>query len=128
MAPVVVSDGAPMKVTHPVFSNGEESMTWEAAWCEYCVHDHTMSHDPNLSEDGCEVIVWLLVRGEGMPDPECLVDGRGAGPNRMICARFEPCTEGDCIGDPEAEVRAERVAEVTAYWRARALDPEDGKR
>lgn len=117
-----------MRITHPAFSNGEESRAWEAAWCEHCTHDHA-AHDPALDlSDGCQVILWMLVRGEGMPDPECLIDGLGSGPNRMICTRFEPCTDGACTGDPEAEVRAERIAEVTEYWRTCALDPEDGDR
>lgn len=116
-----------MKVTHPVFSNGTEGHAWMSSWCSYCVHDHGMHDD---SGDGCDVVLWMMVgKDSDMPDPECLVaepdDGRFFLPSRMICTRFEPCTKDGCSGDPGADERAERVAEVTAYWRTRMAESED---
>lgn len=103
------------------FSNGTEGDAWMSRWCAYCFHDHSM-HDPDPEGPGCEIVTYLML-GEGHA-PEALIpepdDGRFALPSRMVCTRFEPCTEQDCKGDPGAEARAERVAGVTEYWRTRA--------
>ena len=111
----------PMLVTH-AFSNGTEGEAWTSTWCEYCVHDHGMhddSHDPL-----CQLVLNSMVAERGEPiNPEAWVaepdDGQFFLPSRMICLRFTPCYSGDCTGDPGATERAERVADVTAYWRER---------
>jgi len=103
---------------HP-FSNGTEGDAWMSAWCEYCIHDHSASHTGE-HDNGCEIIAALFC---GTGTGEALVaepdDGRFFLPSRMICTKFEPCHKGTCEGDPGADERAERVAEVMAYWRAR---------
>jgi hypothetical protein len=97
------------------FANGTEGEAWEACWCAYCAHDH-QAHIDNY-EDGCSLLAISLLDEwpEGwIPDPD---DGRSFLPSRLICTAFQPCD--DCGGDPGAEERAVRVAEVTAYWRDR---------
>jgi hypothetical protein len=99
------------------FANGTEGAAWMDKWCSYCANDHGMHDD---SGPGCPIIVDLMsVHPEGwrwpepwLPEPD---DGRFFLPSRMVCGMFKPCD--DCGGDPGAEDRVERVAEVTAYWR-----------
>lgn len=110
------------------FSNGTEAAAWESAWCAYCVHDHEM-HDDGGTGPGCDLLAMAMLAGTDdwrwpeawLPEPD---DGNFALPSRMICAQFEPCHKGGCTGDPGAADRAERVTEVTAYWRQRQTDQE----
>jgi hypothetical protein len=101
------------------FSNGTEEREWMGKWCDYCVHDHDMTHEGATSENGCPLLMEYLVSdnnwgGEGwLPEPD---DGKFALPSRLVCLRFEACTKGMCNGDPGAEPRAKRIAEVVAYW------------
>lgn len=100
------------------FSNGTEGDAWMSKWCEFCVHDHDM-HLGN--GPGCSLIFGAMLDEPWpeawLPEPD---DGDFYLPSRMICGQFEPCHEGGCTGDPAPEERAERVAEVTVYWRDRA--------
>lgn len=105
------------------FSSGTEGEAWMSKWCDYCAHDHA-SHDETYNPDGlCQVIGLAMVERPfrwpevWLPEPD---DGSFSLPSRLICGQFEACTKGDCTGDPGAEERAERVVEVTAYWRDRA--------
>lgn len=106
------------------FSNGTEAASWESAWCAYCVHDHEMHHDGGAGP-GCELLGMSMLAGTDewrwpeawLPEPD---DGQFFLPSRMVCGQFKPCHKDDCNGDPGAADRAERVAEVTAYWRERA--------
>lgn len=105
------------------FSNGTEGDAWMSKWCAYCVHDHA-SHDETYDPNGlCKVIGLVMVERPfrwpevWLPEPD---DGSFALPSRLICGQFEGCTEGGCTGDPGADERAERVTEVTVYWRDRA--------
>lgn len=100
------------------FTNGTEGDAWAWAWCNHCAADHSMhGNDPDGS-DACGIMleaVMDLPNGwpeAWLPEPD---DGSFALPSRMVCLAFQPC--GECGGDPGAEDRAERVAEVTAYWR-----------
>lgn len=103
---------------HRPFSNGTEGGAWTAKWCDYCVRDHGL-HNGGESQPMCDLVMTSMCDEwpEGwIPEPD---DGRFFLPSRMICTAFTPCTEGTCTGDPGAEARAERVAEVTAYWAGR---------
>jgi hypothetical protein len=97
------------------FSNGTEGDAWMEKWCAYCVHDHGQHGD--AADAGCDLIFGAMVGDDWpeawLPEPD---DGRFFLPSRLICGMFKPCTEGACTGDPGAKDRAERVAEVTAYW------------
>jgi hypothetical protein len=106
------------------FANGTERQAWEAAWCAYCVHDHDVTHRTEASGTGCSLLI--LVDLDNFDDggwPEAWIpepdDGSFSLPSRLICGMFTPCTRDSCTGDPGAADRAERVAEVTAYWRSR---------
>jgi hypothetical protein len=102
------------------FSNGTERRAWEAVWCDYCVHDHDVSHHDG-GGPGCELLSMLDFGGpmEGewpevwLPEPA----GSFSLPSRMVCGQFEPCAEGDCTGDPHAERRSAITAEVRDYWK-----------
>lgn len=99
------------------FSNGTEGDAWMSAWCSYCVHDHGM-HEHDSCGPGCDLILVAMTDGwpEGwIPEPD---DGSFSLPSRLVCTRFTACDKEGCDGDPGAEDRAERVAEVTAYWKA----------
>jgi hypothetical protein len=106
------------------FSNGTEGDAWMGKWCAYCVHDHT-SHDLTFTDGGCEIVLWMMTAEQYDSYPECLIpepdDGSFSLPSRMVCTRFSPCTEGRCDGDPGADDRAERGAQVMAYWRERSV-------
>lgn len=98
------------------FSNGTEGDAWMAKWCRYCARDHDM-HDPNPEGPGCSMVTMSML-GEWpeswIPEPD---DGRFSLPSRLVCTAFEACDA--CGGDPGADARAERVAEVVAYWKER---------
>jgi hypothetical protein len=109
-----------MRIPTVPFSNGTEQQAWEDKWCAFCVHDHG-AH--TSFDDGCQLLLegaYLAGTDEWrwpeawLPEPD---DGRFFLPSRMVCGQFEPCRKGDCTGDPGADERAERVAEVTDYWR-----------
>lgn len=100
--------------SHHPFANGTEGLAWQACWCDLCAHDHEM-HTPDGCA-GCPLLLASLIGEwpEGwLPEPD---DGQFFLPSRLICTKFTPCL--DCGGDPGAEERAARVAEVTAYWEA----------
>ena len=104
------------------FSNGTEGYSWMDKWCEHCAHDHDM-HLPNMSGPGCSIIAsCMLADADDYPEawPEAWLpepdDGAFSLPSRLVCLHFTPCEP--CGGDPGAEARAERVAEVKAYWEA----------
>lgn len=115
-----MADGS-IRTPEVPFSNGTEQEAWASAWCEFCVHDHEM-HEHR--EGGCELFLHgaMLAGTEGWQWPEAWLpepdDGRFFLPSRMICGQFRPCDKGGCNGDDLAALRAERVAEVTAYWRS----------
>lgn len=108
------------------FSNGTEGDAWMAKWCTYCARDHAMHmergddgewHECGDPADACRLILASMCGEwpEGwIPEPD---DGSFSLPSRLICTAFTPCEP--CGGDPGAEARAERVAEVTVYWRDR---------
>ena len=114
---------ANMLVRRP-FSNGTEGSAWTSAWCDYCVHDHGL-HNGGEDNPMCELVGAAMFHQADEPlnveawiaEPD---DGQFFLPSRMICLRFTPCHESGCDGDPGAVERAERVAEVQAYWRERA--------
>lgn len=105
------------------FSNGTEGDAWQRVWCEYCAHDHGLHHG-NADQPMCELIGAAIFHQADEPlnveawiaEPD---DGRFFLPSRMICLRFTPCHGPGCNGDPGATDRAQRVAEVQAYWRDR---------
>lgn len=101
------------------FSNGTEGAAWMGTWCDFCVHDHG-AHDGTYAPT-CDIIALAMLGNEPwpeawLPEPD---DGRFFLPSRMICGQFTPCISGDCTGDPGETERAERVAEVTVYWKER---------
>lgn len=104
------------------FSNGTEEQAWMGVWCSHCVHDHGMTHHDGCG-DGCPILLDYIVGTT--PDvewrwPEVWLPappGSFALPSRMVCGKYEPCTEGECKGDPHAEVRSAITAEVTAAWQ-----------
>lgn len=106
------------------FSNGTEGDAWMSKWCAFCVHDHT-SHDGTYTDGGCTIVLWMMTAESWSAYPECLIpepdDGSFSLPSRMVCTKFQPCTEGRCEGDPGADDRVERVQQVIAYWRERAV-------
>lgn len=86
-----------------------------AKWCHHCDRDHGMHNGGE--ERGCDLILMSMVDKwpEGwIPEPD---DGHYKLPSRLVCTAFTPCEP--CGGDPGAEERAERVAEVTTYWKGR---------
>lgn len=96
------------------FSNGTEGDAWMSKWCQFCARDHQM-HGPDGEGPGCGLICTAYVREwpEGwIPEPD---DGRFSLPSRLVCTAFVPCEP--CGGDPGAEARAQRTAEVVAYWQ-----------
>jgi hypothetical protein len=102
---------------HRPFSNGTEGEAWMATWCNHCARDHGL-HNGGSEQPMCDLIGSTMFGDdwpEGwIPEPD---DGRFFLPSRIVCTAFTPCD--DCGGDPGAEDRAERVAEVVAYWRDR---------
>lgn len=117
--------------THRPFSNGTEGEAWMSAWCAYCVHDHNI-HPGGQNDGGCELVLFSM-----MPDFPCVdfpwpeawlpePTGSFSLPSRLICGQFKPCHEGDCTGDPAPEERAERGADVAAFWKLAAV-PEEGE-
>lgn len=105
------------------FSNGTEGDAWMGVWCDYCTHDHPITHnDPAATGGGCQIMLLAVAQSDDewrwpeawLPEPF----GEFALPSRMICHQFQPCEQGDCSGDPHSEVRASIVAEVTDYWRS----------
>jgi hypothetical protein len=102
---------------HRPFSNGTEGDAWISAWCNHCARDHGL-HNGGDTQPMCDLIGLSMMADqwpEGwIPEPD---DGKFYLPSRMICTAFAPCEP--CGGDPGAEERAERVAEVTVYWKAR---------
>lgn len=92
------------------FANGTEGEVWMDAWCDYCA---------NSDGHGCDLLLHAFVP-EDVPWPEAWLpepdDGRFFLPSRMVCLAFTAGPEGD----PGADERAERVVEVTAYWKHRA--------
>lgn len=104
------------------FANGTEGGAWMGAWCSYCAHDHGIHAD---NGPGCSIITdavcFSLATSDPWRWPEAWLpepdDGLSFLPSRMVCGMFTPCEP--CGGDPGAEERAERVAEVTAYWAGR---------
>ena len=112
------------------FSNGTEADAWMSVWCAYCTHDHGLHTDgtyvdPADPDNSCQLIgeAMLGARYDGgkwrwpeawTPEPP----GRFSLPSRMLCGQFTPCTQGDCTGDPGADERARRVAEVHLEWKA----------
>lgn len=101
---------------HP-FANGTESHAWQSAWCDHCARDHQM-HGPDGAGPGCDLLMTVLLEEwpEGwIPEPD---DGHYYLPSRLCCTAFTPCEP--CGGDPGAEERAARLAEVTTYWKARS--------
>lgn len=117
-----VPNGEPEKVTTRLaaacarpFSNGTEGDAWMRVWCASCAHDHTM-HGPDGSGPGCRIIADAMIGGEPwpeawLPEPD---DDRFGCPSRMICGQYQPCDP--CGGDPQADLRAGIVGQVTAYW------------
>lgn len=105
------------------FSNGTEEQAWMAVWCQDCTHDHGMTHH-NSCGDGCPLLLDYMVNiGDDFHWPEAWLPAPPETnylPSRMVCGMFQPCVQGDCDGDPEPELRAEIVAEVTSYWAARS--------
>lgn len=103
---------------HRPFSNGTEEHEWVSTWCDYCVHDHAM-HSDNPS-GGCALMLNYMVSDDNwageawLPEPD---DGNFSLPSRLVCLHFKACHKDACNGDPGATERAERVAEVTAYWK-----------
>lgn len=107
------------------FSNGTERSAWEHVWCAHCVHDHDISHASAVQANrGCDLLSILDCGGPAtaqewpeawLPEPK----GSFSLPSRMICGQFQPCTTGDCDGDPQAETRAAIAAEVTEFWQSR---------
>lgn len=100
---------------HRPFSNGTEGDAWIDKWCRYCARDHEVHTETG---PGCGLMTTAMFGDEWpegwVPEPD---DGRFFLPSRMVCMAFTPCE--DCGGDPGADARAERVAEVTAYWAGR---------
>lgn len=111
-----------MSVRRP-FSNGTEGEAWQAKWCEFCAHDHGL-HNGGEDQPMCGLMGNAMFADGSEPiNVEAWVaepdDGHFYLPSRMICLRFMPCHGDGCHGDPGANDRAARVAEVTAYWRKR---------
>ena len=109
------------------FSNGTEGDAWMSKWCSYCARDHAMHDD---SPTPCCAINGSAMMGgpwpeAWLPEPD---DGEFHLPSRLVCASFTPCTDGGCTGDPGAADRAERVAEVTAYWTRHGAELREGSR
>lgn len=108
---------------HP-FSNGTEGEAWMWRWCEFCVHDHDISHAGANGDTGCDLILNAMLPefpSAEIPWPEAWLpepdDGSFALPSRMVCGQFSACTRGECAGDPGEAERAERMVEVREYWR-----------
>lgn len=88
------------------FSNGTEVEAWMATWCEHC----------GLCEEGCDLQLAAFLPDE-FPWPEAWLPeptGEHHLPSKMICLAFTPSP----VGDPGADDRAERIKEVTDYWKA----------
>ena len=89
------------------FSNGTEVEAWLNTWCDYCAL--------NDESYGCDLTLHAFVPDETpwpeawLPEPD---DGHFFLPSRLVCLAFQPGPDGD----PGATERAERIAEVKAYW------------
>ena len=112
---------------HKPFSNGTEGDAWMGVWCELCTHDHSITHnDDAATGEGCQIMLRAVADTDDewrwpevwLPEPR----GSYSLPSRLICGQFEPCHQGRCQGDPHADIRAEIVAEVTAYWSGGVSD------
>lgn len=100
------------------FSNGTEEYAWQDAWCTWCAHDHDMTHPGGTENDGCELLLAAIVDTDRLPE-RWLDVPEGYGyylPSHMVCLRFQPCTRGECDGDPHTAVRADIVASVQRAW------------
>lgn len=100
------------------FSNGTEGRAWESAWCSHCRHDHDMTHPGGTENDGCDLMLAAMVETDRLPEGWLDVpEGYGYHlPSHMVCLKFQPCTEGSCEGDPQAQARADQVAHVQRAW------------
>lgn len=110
--------GTLMPTPSTPFANGTEGEAWMDKWCQYCANDHDIHTGDG---GGCDLIVQSMVMGDDwrwpdawLPEPD---DGKFYLPSRMVCGMFTPCEP--CGGDPGAEDRKERVAQVQVYWRNR---------
>jgi hypothetical protein len=105
------------------FSNGEEGRAWMSVWCEYCAHDHDMSHADATYERGCEIIALsMMLNYDEWPEnwPEAWIpepDNAFHLPSLLVCTKFKPCQQGECDGDPQAQTRANVIEHTTTYWR-----------
>lgn len=108
------------------FSNGTEGEAWTSKWCNYCARDHDMHWNRETQNyfgdpgEACQLILQTMLGSDStwpegwLPEPD---DGDYYLPSRIVCTAFTPCEP--CGGDPGTKDRAERVAEVTAYWKGR---------
>lgn len=114
-----VGDG--MSGDRYAFSNGTEREAWANVWCDFCVHDHAITHttSPTVDDGGCEILIaYDVAAGDIVPD-QWTLEPPSLGfnqPSLMLCDSFEPCHRDRCAGDPLAEVRVEIVARVRAAW------------
>lgn len=90
------------------FANGTEVEAWMYAWCDHCVRCRDGDAD-------CDLLLAAFLPDDypwpeaWLPEPD---DGPGSLPSRLVCLAFTPGP----AGDPGADERADRIAEVTAYW------------
>lgn len=92
------------------FANATEGDAWTSVWCDTCTHDHGMHTG---SGDGCAILLELLTDPDG--EPAQITHREGPPfilPPDVICHAYEPCTLGDCTGDPQPAARAAARARV----------------
>lgn len=108
------------------FSNGTEAGAWMSRWCSFCAHDHGMHDGAEANPDNTcrligEAMLGASYNGDRWRWPEAWLPeppGRHGLPSYMCCRSFQPCTSGDCTGDPAPEERAQRVELVRREWAA----------
>jgi hypothetical protein len=83
------------RIDHP-FSNGSESMDWQLAWCDGCIHDHTM-HGPD-GEGGCPLFLRAFMGDTPLVWQPYEQDWWRTIPAGIDCRAFEQCVE---CGPPE---------------------------
>jgi hypothetical protein len=74
-------------------SNATMGDMWMNRWCYGCEHDHTMSHDLTQQNQGCDIILRMMMGDDAIEElTEQNHTHTGWGPCCLHCSAFTPCT------------------------------------
>jgi len=111
------------------WANGTERGAWTAVWCDFCEHDHDITHPDAIGRDRyCELLIEHDLDLDSWRWPEAWLPaptGEHRLPSRMICGLFKPCHLDACTGDPHAGLRANVIESVRLFWRTGKDHPLD---